>query len=157
MNAVTAADLARVSLFDGLPQDELDGLARHATRRRLSDGDVLFEQGQPAKTLHVVVAGGLVLRTEDGSHSVIVDTLRPGDLVGWSAMRENAVTLSTGRAVGPTEVVAIPVDPIIDLAAGGSRESRRLLQRIVALAASHLEASWAQLRRAGREGVITAG
>jgi CRP-like cAMP-binding protein len=157
VNAVTATDLARVSLFDGLPQDELDGLARHAIRRQLSDGEVLFGQGQPAKTLHVVVAGGLVLRTEDGSQSVIVDTLRPGDLVGWSAMRENAITLSTGRAVGSTEVIAIPVDPIIDLAAGGSRESRRLLQRIVALAASHLEASWAQLRQAGREGVITAG
>jgi CRP-like cAMP-binding protein len=157
VNAVTATDVARVSLFDGLPQDELDALAHQATRRRLSDGEVLFAQGQPAKTLHVVVAGGLVLRTEDGNQSVIVDTLRPGDLVGWSAMRENAMTLSTGRAVGPTEVIAIPVDPIIDLAAGGSRESRRLLQRIVALAASHLEASWAQLRQAGREGVITAG
>ena len=157
MNSVTGTDLARVSLFDGLPQDELDGLARHAMRRRLADGEVLFAQGQPARTLHVVVEGGLVLRTEGGGESVIVDTLRPGDLVGWSAMREDAVTLSTGRAVGATEVIAIPVDPIVDLAAGGSRESRRLLRRIVGLAASHLEASWTQLRQAGREGVITAG
>jgi hypothetical protein len=31
------------------------------------------------------------------------------------------------------------------------------VQRIVALAASHLEASWTQLLQVGREGVITAG
>jgi CRP-like cAMP-binding protein len=121
------------------------------------DGGVLFEQGRPARTLYVVVSGGLVLRADDTGSTAIVDTLRPGDLVGWSAMREGAITLSTARAVGATEVIAIPVDPIIDLAAGGSRESRRLVQRIVALAATHLEASWAQLLQVGREGVITAG
>jgi CRP-like cAMP-binding protein len=156
-NRISGDDLARVSLFEGMPADELDALAGHASRRVLEDGEMLFEQGRPAGTLHVVVEGGLVLRADGDGQSVIVDTLRPGDLVGWSAMRENALTLSTGRAVGRTEVIAIPVDPIIDLAAGGSRESRRLLQRIVGLAANHLEASWAQLRQAGREGVITAG
>ena len=157
MKPVTAADLARVSLFEGLPEDELAGLAQQSVRRRLADGEVLFEQGRPAGTLHVVVSGGLVLRAESGGSSVIVDSLQPGDLVGWSAMREGAVTLSTARAVGSAEVIAIPVDPIVDLAAGGSRESRQLVRRIVALAAGHLEASWAQLLRVGREGVITAG
>jgi CRP-like cAMP-binding protein len=157
VNPVTAAELARVSLFEGLPEDELAGLAAVSTRRTLSDGDVLFEQGQPAGTLYVVLAGGLVLRAGGDGSSVIVDTLRPGDLVGWSAMREGATTLSTGRAVGSAEVVAIPVDPIVDLAAGGSRESKRLVRRIVAVAAAHLEASWSQLLQARREGVISAG
>lgn len=157
MNTVTAAELARVSLFEDLPDDELAGLAAVSTRRWLADGDVLFEQGQPARTLYVVLTGGLVLRAGGEGSSVIVDTLRPGDLVGWSAMREGATTLSTGRAVGAAEVVAIPVDPIVDLAAGGSRESKRLVRRIVALAAAHLEASWSQLLQARSEGVISAG
>ncbi len=157
MTVVDARDLARVSLFAGLPEDELAGLAGQSARRPLADGEVLFEQGRPARTLYVVIAGGLVLRRVDAGSSVIVDTLRPGGLVGWSAMREGAVTLSTARAVGPSEVIAIPVDRIIDLAAGGSRESRLLVQGIVALAASHLEASWTQLLQVGREGVITAG
>jgi CRP-like cAMP-binding protein len=157
MTGVRGADLANVSLFADLPEDELAALAEQSRARPLGDGDVLFEQGQPARNLYVVVSGGLVLRAGDGGSSVIVDTLRPGDLVGWSAMRPGAITLSTARAVGPSKVIAIPVDPIIDLAAGGSRESRRLVQRIVALAATHLEASWAQLLQVGREGVITAG
>jgi phospholipase/lecithinase/hemolysin len=72
-------------------------------------------------------------------------------------MREGAVTLSTARATGTTEVIGIPVDTIVDLAAGGSRESARLLRRIVGLAARHLEASWSQLLQKGSEGVISGG
>ena len=157
MNAVTAGDMAGIGLFEGLPEDELDSLARDSTRRRLSDSEVLFEQGQPARTLYVVVHGGLVLRAGGDGRSVIVKTLRPGDLVGWAAMREGAVALSTARAVGSTEVIAIPIDDIVNLASGGSTQSRVLLQRIVGLAAHHLEASWKQLLQVGREGVITAG
>ena len=157
MIAVSATDLAGVPLFEGLPEEELAGLAAVSSRRRLADGETLFRQGQPAATLHVVVAGGLVLRADAGRHSVIVDSLAPGDLVGWSAMRGGATTLSTARAVGRTEVLAIPVDPIVELAAGGSRMSEVLLRRIVALAAGHLEASWKQLLQVGREGIITAG
>jgi CRP-like cAMP-binding protein len=157
MNPTTADDLMRVALFSGLPPDELASLAEVSARRRLTDGDVLFEQGQPAQTLYVVVRGGLVLRAEDRGRAVIVDHVRPGDVVGWAAMREDAITLSTARAVGTTEVVAIPVDDIVALAAGGSREAALLVRRIVGLAAQHLEASWKQLLQVGSEGVITAG
>jgi CRP-like cAMP-binding protein len=157
MNPVTPAEIGRISLFDGLPEDELAGLASVTARKRLDDGETLFEQGQPAATLHIVITGGLVLRADADRRSVIVDTLRPGDLVGWSAMRGGATTLSTARAVGQTEVLAIPVDPIVALASGGSKQSETLLRRIVGLAAGHLEASWKQLLQVGREGVISAG
>jgi CRP/FNR family transcriptional regulator, cyclic AMP receptor protein len=157
MNPVTSVDLARIGLFEGLPETELAALATDSAKRRLADGEVLFAQGEPARTLYVVVRGGLVLRAGGDGRSVIVETLRPGDLVGWSAIREGAITLSTARAVGSTEVIAIPIDDIIDLASGGSSQSRLLLQRIVGLAAHHLEASWKQLLQVGREGVITAG
>jgi CRP-like cAMP-binding protein len=157
MSAVVAAEIARISLFEGLPDEDLTRLADVASRRRLEDGETLFQQGQPAGTLHVVVRGGLVLRAEADGRSVIVESLRPGDLVGWSAMREGAVTLSTARAAGPTEVIAIPIDTVLELAAGGSRESARLVRRIVGLAAGHLEASWNQLLQGGNEGVISGG
>jgi CRP-like cAMP-binding protein len=157
MSKVTTAEIARISLFEGLPAEDLATLAAAASRRRLEGGETLFEQGRPARTLHVVVEGGLVLRAEADGRSIIVESLRRGDLVGWSAMREGAVTLSTARATGRTEVIAIPVDTVLDLAAGGSTESARLVRRIVGLAAQHLEASWNQLLRSGNEGVISGG
>jgi CRP/FNR family transcriptional regulator, cyclic AMP receptor protein len=155
--SVTPADLGRIGLLEGLPTADLDALAGVASRRRLSDGEVLFAQGEAAGTLYSVVEGGLVLRATGNGRSVIVQTLGPGEVVGWTAMREGATTLSAARATGRTVVIAIPVEPIIDLAAGGSSESRLLVRRLIGLAAEHLEASRRQLLQVGREGVITAG
>jgi CRP/FNR family transcriptional regulator, cyclic AMP receptor protein len=157
MSDVRPDEIAGVSLFEGLPGEDHAVLAEAAGRRRLGDGQMLFEQGQPARTLHVVVRGGLVLRAEADGRSVVVESLGPGDLVGWSAMREGAMTMSTARAVGATDVIAIPIDAVLGLAAGGSRQSALLIQRIVGLAARHLETSWNQLLQAGSEGVITGG
>ena len=155
--AAVAADLERVELFRGLPDEALDRLAEAASRRRLGDGEALFEQGQPAQNLYVVVRGSVVLRTGSGRQAVIVENLGAGGVVGWSALRENATTLSTARAAGPAEVVAIPVEPIVELVTRGGPGSRELFQRLIGLAAGHLDDAWAQLLRQGREGVITAG
>lgn len=157
MSDVAAPDLERVSLFRGLPAQALEPLAAAASRRRLSDGEALFEQDQPARNLYIVVSGSVVLRTGSGSQAVIVENLGAGGVVGWSALREHATTLSTARAAGPAEVVAIPVEPIVELVTGGGPGSRELFQRLIGLAAGHLDDAWAQLLRQGREGVISAG
>jgi CRP/FNR family transcriptional regulator, nitrogen oxide reductase regulator len=157
MTPVTSADLERVRLFSGLPPEALAELAGAASRRRLQDGEALFEQGHPATNLYVVERGSLVLRTTQGGRSVIVESLGPGGIVGWSAMRGHALTLSTGRAAGPVEIVAIPVEPVIALITGGHPGSRELYQRIIGLAAGHLDDAWRQLLQAGRDGVISGG
>ncbi len=157
MSDVAVSDLERVALFRGLPRAPLEQLAGAASRRRLSDGEALFEQGQPARNLYVVVSGSIVLRTGSGRQAVIVENLSAGGVVGWSALRENATTLSTARAAGPAEVVAIPVEPIIEVVTGGGPGSRELFQRLLGLAAGDLDDAWGQLLRQGREGVITAG
>jgi hypothetical protein len=46
---------------------------------------------------------------------------------------------------------------VLDLVGAGSSDSRRLVQRLIAIAAGDLEASRVQLLRSGREGVITGG
>lgn len=155
--SVSSDDLASLPLFRDLPADELASLAAVATRRSLADGETLFEEGEPATTLFHVIRGGLVLRAGGAEGDVIVDTLAPGELLGWSAMGEGATTLSTARATGDTELISLPVDPIVELAAGGSRRSSLLVRRLLGIAANHLQASRQQLLQVGREGVISGG
>lgn len=156
-HSVETADVAAVGLFADLPEDELASLAADTARIRLGDGKVLVAQGAPSATLYHVVSGSLVLRAADRGRSVIVDTLGPGDLLGWSVLRPNATALTEARASGPVELLAIPAEPVLALAAGGSRAARQLVEGLISLAASHLEASRAQLLQAGHEGVITGG
>ncbi len=159
MNAhvVTTEALAGLALFSGLPAGELAPLAATATRRTLADGEVLFEQGRPARSMFAVLSGRLALRSARDGGSVIVQTIGPGETLGWSTLREEATSLTTGRAVGEVEVIEISSELVLDLLTGGSPGARLLIRRLFGVAAAHLDAAQAQLHRRGSEDVITGG
>ena len=159
MNAqgVSADDLARLELFRVLPSDELAPLAAEASRRRLADGEVLFEQGRPAHSMFAILSGSLVLRSSRACRSIIVQTIGPGETLGWSTLRAEATSLTTGRAVGDVEAIEIPSERFLDVLSGGSPGARLLIRRLFGIAAAHLDAAQSQLHRLGAEGVITGG
>jgi CRP-like cAMP-binding protein len=153
----TAADLARFELLAALPDADLERLAAAARTRRLADGDPLFTVGQPAGSMFGIARGRIVLRASTEGRSTIVMNAAAGELLGWSALREGATWLTTGRSVGDSEVVELPAGAVLDLLASGSSASRELIRRLFGLAAEHLAETQAQLLRPGHEGPITGG
>jgi CRP-like cAMP-binding protein len=154
---VTAAELASLPLFAGLETAELEGLADASVRRRLADGETLVEMGQPISEIHWLEHGSLALRVRHEQRWVLVSTVHHGDLLGWSALREDARALSAARAVGPAVLISMPASGLLALLAGGSAQSQLLLRRLFGIASQHLDESRAQLLQLGREGVISAG
>lgn len=154
---VSAAELAGLPLFEGLDQSDLEGLAKGSNRRSLADGETLVDAGAPISEVHWLEKGQLGLRTRHEHRWVLVSTLHPGDLLGWSALREDPTALSTARAIGPATLVSMPAEGLLALLAGGSPQSQLLLKRLFAIATHHLDESRAQLLQLGREGVISAG
>ncbi|HEX8941346.1 MAG TPA: Crp/Fnr family transcriptional regulator [Candidatus Limnocylindrales bacterium] len=155
--SVTAAELSALDFFAGLPEATLAELAAVSRRRSLADGETLVEQGQPWDAVHWVIAGRIALRMEHEGRQVLVMTLGRGELLGWTALRQEPLALTACRAVGPAELVAVPIDALLDLLTAGGPVSRLALQRLIGLAAHHLHATRVQLLRVGREGVISAG
>jgi len=93
-----------------LPPDERRTLAAGLTRRAYRRDEVIFHQGDPADTLHLIAAGHASVRvTMRGGEFVVVELLGPGDafgelaLVGPRSRRATVValerceTLSLGR------------------------------------------------------------
>jgi CRP/FNR family transcriptional regulator, cyclic AMP receptor protein len=93
-----------------LPPDERRTLAAGLRRRAYRRDEVIFHQGDPADTLHLVAAGRASVRvTMPGGEFVVVELLGPGDafgelaLVGPQSRRATVValerceTLSLGR------------------------------------------------------------
>ena len=93
-----------------LPPDERRTLAAGLRRRAYRRDEVIFHQGDPADTLHLIAAGHAVVRvTLAGGEFVVVAILGPGDafgelaLVGPQSRRATVValerceTLSLGR------------------------------------------------------------
>ena len=94
-----------------LPVEEQRGLVARLRRRSYHRDEVIFHQGDPADTLHLIAAGHVTVRvTLRGGEFVVVAILGPGDafgeaaLVGGPGVRgatitalERCETLSLGR------------------------------------------------------------
>jgi CRP-like cAMP-binding protein len=154
---IGAAELATLPLFADLTEAELEPLATASFRRHLADGETLVEMGDPISEVHWLEHGQLALRVRHEGRWVLVSTLHPGDVLGWSALREEPTALSTARAIGPAVMVSMPAAGLLALLAGGSEHSQLLLRRLFGIATQHLDESRAQLLQLGREGVISAG
>jgi CRP-like cAMP-binding protein len=154
---VSAAELADLPLFAGLDQADLESLSGQAVRRILADGETLVDMGAPISEVHWLTKGQLALRVRHEHRWVLVSTLHAGDMLGWSALREDPTALSTARAIGPAVLVSVQADGLLGLLSGGSAKSKMLLRRLFGTATHHLDESRAQLLQLGREGVISAG
>jgi CRP-like cAMP-binding protein len=154
---VSTAELQGLDLFAGQPEADLRDLAAAARRRRLSDREVLATRGERSTAVAWVVSGRVTLSVEHEGRAVLVMTLGPGDMLGWSMLREDPTALTTARASGPTEIIEVPADRLEEALTNCTPTARVLVRRIIGIAASDLDATRMQLLRLGREGVITAG
>jgi CRP-like cAMP-binding protein len=154
---VSAIELAGLPLFEGVAPADLEALSERSIRRSLADGETLVEMGAPISEVHWLEKGQLGLRVRQEHRWVLVSTLHGGDLLGWSALREEPTALSTARAIGPAVLISMPASGLLALLAGGSAQSEMLLRRLFGIATHHLDESRGQLLQLGREGVISAG
>ncbi len=76
----------RLSFFNGLNAEQRQLLQPLFVPVDCYSGTQLFEQGEPAEFLYLVVVGEVVIRFQPEDGSVItVARVRPGGIVGWSA------------------------------------------------------------------------
>jgi CRP/FNR family transcriptional regulator, cyclic AMP receptor protein len=69
-------------------------------------GDIIFREGDRSRNLHLIVSGEVALETA----ATQVQTLRPGEAMGWSALTPGSRTHFQARALTPVTTVAFPGD-----------------------------------------------
>jgi CRP-like cAMP-binding protein len=93
--------LRAVSLFADCPRPELALVVRNSATIRARVGDVLIEQGRPARELIVLLAGDAVVRV--GGRPIA--RLGPGDVAGEVGLLDHGPRTAT--VVAETEVEAL--------------------------------------------------
>jgi CRP-like cAMP-binding protein len=98
-----------VELLEGLPPDDVQRVLSRCRRRRFQRGEVLFHEGDPADSLHLVVKGRIAIRIATSlGQSATIDFTYEGDVVGEQALLPPAGRRSaTAVAVEPTETMAL--------------------------------------------------
>ena len=86
-----------------LGERERSALLRVGIRRRFSRGEVVFHEGDPGDSLHIVTHGAFIARTSSTTGEVIaVNVFGPGDVFGEMVLlnpgtRRSATVVSHGR------------------------------------------------------------
>ena len=101
--------LKRCPLFAHVETPALREVARGLRRRRFRRNEVIFHQGDPGDSLHIVASGAvkIVLPSTEGEEAIIA-TLRPGDFFGELALLDGAPHSATATALEITETLVLP-------------------------------------------------
>jgi CRP-like cAMP-binding protein len=105
---LACAAMARSPLFQGIEPDELTRIAQTMVRRRYRRHEVIFHDGDPGDSLHVVVEGRVkITRQSLEGEEAIVATLGPGETFGELALLDGAARSASATAMEPTETVTL--------------------------------------------------
>lgn len=77
--------VANHPLLSGLPGDTVELVAGCARNMAFEPGELLLVEGEPADTLYLLRRGRVTLEVRSpGRGAMVLDTLTPGQVLGWS-------------------------------------------------------------------------
>lgn len=96
-------------LFAGVEERHVRDVLDIARRRNFASGEIVFHQGDPADTLHLIRSGRVAVRLDAGrGESVIAAVLGPGEMFGELALLdEDARRSATIAALEPLETLSV--------------------------------------------------
>jgi CRP-like cAMP-binding protein len=100
--------LHSLSFFNGLEAADLKLIEPYFHAQEYAAGTVVFEQGEAADYLYLVVRGEVVIRYKpDDGAPMIVARVRPGGIFGWSAAVGNGTYTSGAICEMDSEVLRV--------------------------------------------------
>jgi CRP-like cAMP-binding protein len=108
--------LAGTSLFGGLDEKALQGLAEQTVRRSLDKGQHLFRQGDGGESLYVVIEGLVKVSVSSGDGGeMVLTTLSPPDVFGELSLVDEGPRSASAVAVEPSTLLALDRRALLDV------------------------------------------
>jgi CRP-like cAMP-binding protein len=98
--------IAQQPFFKGLNPQQLQLLAASALEMKFETGAMIFEEGSPANRFYLILTGRVELSSEmEDRNQIPIQTLGPGDDLGWSWLFPPFSMHFTARALEPTAAI----------------------------------------------------
>jgi CRP-like cAMP-binding protein len=116
-------------MFEGLASRDRERLEKHAREIRLSTGELLMTEGDPANEIYLVKKGTLEISRagagDDKRADVKLGIVEDGEIVGEVALFDRGTRSASARALTECRVTAIPFAAIEKLSDEGRAEVLR--------------------------------
>jgi CRP/FNR family cyclic AMP-dependent transcriptional regulator len=98
--------IALAPTFQGLAPEHLRLIAGCGRNERFGTGERMFREGEPAERFFLIREGAVALEVQaPGRGALVIETLQPREIVGWSWLFEPHRWQFDARAVEPTRVI----------------------------------------------------
>ena len=134
-------ELAEFLLFRGLTSAQQAQLAPMFSHVNFKEGEVIFEQGDPADTAYILEDGVVALQLRpEGKGLVTIATLYRGGILGWSAILGHALYLTSAICTAESRALAVPGAKLLALIRGEPEFSILLGRMALAVAERRVDA-----------------
>lgn len=133
--------LRRFALLGGLPPEMYEAIAQFSHELTLEIDTYLFEQNRPANEVFLVLDGTVDLlmnMDEKGRHREEVETLVPGEFIGWSALIEPHEYKLSAVTAEDTHLIVIEAVKFLDLLEQNPDWGYLVMQRIAGIIGERL-------------------
>ncbi len=120
-------ELRSLAILEGIPDDELHWFCQNGERVELGAGDRMFERGQVADALWIVVEGLIQGFEEIGGQWLLVATTHPGEVTGMLPFSRMTHYPRHTVAAEPSVVLRIDASQLRDLIGVSHEMGRRLV------------------------------
>jgi CRP-like cAMP-binding protein len=139
-------DLRGFPLLAGLPDHELALLAGTAREVWFDTGERLFEEGAPADGCWLLLRGCVIVDAQvPGRGQVVVQSLGPGDVLGWSWLVPPRRWHFGALTAAPTAALRLDGDQLRALAEHDPAFGYRLATRLLSVLLDRLQTTRARL------------
>jgi CRP-like cAMP-binding protein len=138
--------LDHVLAFQGFSQEQISRIRPLFLLIYAPTGTVIFEQGEPAESLYVLINGEVAIRfkPDDGPEGVIAH-VRPEGVVGWSAALGNPHYTSSAVCTSDCQMLRVRKSDLRHLCEDYPETGLLFLDRLAAMIAERLRTTHPQL------------
>ncbi len=134
--------VANHPLFAGLPGDTAELVAGCARNVAFEPGELLIVEGEPADTLYLLRRGRVALEVRSPAKgAMVIDTLAPGQVLGWSWLFPPYRWSFDARALDPVGVVSVDATCLRSKAEADPAFGYELMKRLGAVILQRLQAT----------------
>jgi CRP-like cAMP-binding protein len=147
---VSTEILKSFSLFGGLSQIELAGIAKLCRQRAYDSGSVIFTIGGSATDVYLLETGKVDIQIEFKIHDyevmTTVYTVGKGEIFGWSALVPPHRLTASARCEGKADVIMINGKELLEFLEKDKRIGYVVMKNLSAVISSRLASTTIALR-----------
>lgn len=108
--------LGKAPLFAGVSSATLAEIARATREEKFDEGDRVYEFGDDAEAIYLVVAGRVRFSIGVGNRAGTDSIIGPGQVFGWAALiDERPRRVATASCLEPCAIYVIPAKALLDI------------------------------------------